>query len=101
MGRQEITHPRLRRGSSRVSTGTTWFREAIPTLLHPFPSELLLPSSHLWTTLISPKHSHLYPSSSPSNLLAPGLCPQPVPHPLLLSAHLSEPHLGLGRGLLS
>lgn len=99
MGRQEITQPGLRRGSSPVvSTGTTWFRAAVPTLLHPCLSELLLPPSRLWTTFICPEHPHLYPSSSPSSLLALGLCPPPVPHPLLLSPISASSTLACAEG---
>lgn len=37
------------------STGTTWFRAAVSTFLHPFLSELLLTPSCLWTMFVSPE----------------------------------------------
>lgn len=88
------------------STGTTWFRAAVATFLHPSLSQFLFTPSCLWTMFVSPEclsctRVPLLPNywllvCAPQLLLTPLL-----PSAQLASAHLSEFNISLGRGLQS
>lgn len=87
------------------SMGTTGFRAAVPTFLHPFLSSALRASSCHWAMFVSPEYPHVYPrvlilSVTGSWFVAP-TGPSPPSCSLLASAHLSVFNISLGRGLRS